>query len=110
MSKEAIEQEKARFNHLLLGVASVGRRNELLKMFSDALAGATHVQGRWISVVLPPPTDGTNVLCINARGKIAIGLAKFRTYPSAEWFCYKSSKTILKNITHWMPLPEKPLI
>lgn len=70
----------------------------------------------WISVKDRLPDFLTKVLCLDAKGEIVI--AKLATINASEdsngkkinheWFERVSYQEYYENITHWMPLPEKP--
>lgn len=65
----------------------------------------------WISILkdISKLNTGIDVLCVNDKGKIAIGQIRFYTAPTMRYVCYKSSKIVLDNVTHWMALPKPPV-
>lgn len=67
----------------------------------------TH-QLQWIDVTKKTPPNGIELLCISDHGKFAIGSIRLYTNPSVRYVCYKSSKVVLNNVTHYMELPKPP--
>ena len=59
-----------------------------------------HKQSEWISVKDRLPDEQGHFLIVNEEGKI---ITAFYT-PRFGWF----SGVRVRNITHWMPLPEAP--
>ena len=64
-----------------------------------------NVPSRWTPVTERLPEGGRCVLVYSQDGGVAEGKynARFK-----EWVQFRWSVTGLKNVTHWMPLPEPP--
>ena len=67
--------------------------------------GQRQAASSWISVKDRLPEGGKCVLVYSQDGGVAEGKynARFK-----EWVQFRWSVTDLKNVTHWMPLPEPP--
>lgn len=58
---------------------------------------------RWIPVTERMPNVGKNILIYSKSG----GRAEGEYAGNGVWFQYRWSSKV-KNVTHWMPLPETP--
>lgn len=70
-------------------------------------AADNNVGHKWISVSEQLPTINETVLAICNDGRMFVGF--YTTWRSWYiWTAKKSTKTISRTVTHWMPLPEPP--
>lgn len=69
------------------------------------------IMGEW-QPIETAPKDGTNVLLVNRKGNMAVGLWNGRGVLEGWWLRGGSYPDVFFNDhhgpTHWMPLPEAP--
>ncbi len=62
---------------------------------------------RWIPVTKRLPKDDTDILVYCTEGEESRIVAV--NYANGVWFdCIFNTVMVVKNITHWMPLPKPP--
>lgn len=81
---------------ILSALSTAERERDALK------ARCAELEAGWISVEERLPEELRHVLCINARGTpfVAVFINKF----------FNDEYRLLRDPTHWMPLPEPPAI
>ena len=75
----------------------------------DEIADARTIlkEQRWIPVSERLPDDGSDILAYCDDGEESRIVAC--NYDNGVWFdCVFNTLMIIKNITHWMPLPKPP--
>ena len=69
-----------------------------------------HKQSEWISVEDKLPEDLETVLALCKDGGMFVG--RYARYISCGkweiWTAMKSTRTVSRRVTHWMPLPPPP--
>ena len=80
------------------------------KIAPYALALIEHLEAKvpkWISVKYELPPRELNILAVNGHGRIKI-MALLRKVDKRWTWIEDSRLTHRNDITHWMPLPERP--
>lgn len=66
----------------------------------------------WIDLKIREPDEGTEVLSVNSKDKITIGVIQKSVGTTYEKFgnyhVHLSCFTVLLDITHWMSKPKPP--
>ena len=104
----------AHFSNFDPGYGLIDQR-EVVDDIRDFPAADVEPKQKWFSVEDELPEDHRMVLCYTpVDGYICVGF--YRTYDWAgkkvtKWnivTAMRSTKTLTKKVTHWMPLPEPP--
>ena len=76
---------------------------EAAKKFREAI-NETVAFGRWISVTDRLPDEDAWVLTLQTNGEMVVNARSF----DDRWCCDEHG--FIPTVTHWMPLPDKPVI
>ena len=81
--------------------------NGLNELHNDAILLLKEQEGHWIPVTERLPEDDTDILvyCVDGEESRIVAV----NYANGVWFdCIFNTVMVVKNITHWMPLPKPP--